>query len=147
MKIPTQKGEHSCKCRVVPLMKTGNLSKLMYNIWISTCVHSTMQLLPSQYLSRILQRTQCCNESLIVAMTKMYWNFLYRYGLEDKTIQVARLTRNVEVVGLRPIKAPRCFLQQETLPLLLSTGWFQEWIRAWLHNWTKINWGPYVRLA
>ena len=90
MKIPTQKGEHSCKCRVVPLMKTGNLSKLMYNIWISTCVHSTMQLLPSQYLSRILQRTQCCNESLIVAMTKMYWNFLYRYGLEDKTIQVAQ---------------------------------------------------------
>jgi len=25
---------------------------------------------------------------------------------------------------------PRCFLQQETLPLLLSTGWFQERIRA-----------------
>ena len=25
---------------------------------------------------------------------------------------------------------PRCFLKQETLPLLLSTGWFQERIRA-----------------
>ena len=24
----------------------------------------------------------------------------------------------------------RCFLEQETLPLLLSTGWFQERIRA-----------------
>jgi len=24
-------------------------------------------------------------------------------------------------------------------PLLLSTGWFQEWIRAWFHNWTKIK--------
>ena len=43
---------------------------------------------------------------------------------------VARLTRNVKVVGLCPIKGPRCFLVQETLPLLLSTGWFQERIRA-----------------
>ena len=39
---------------------------------------------------------------------------------------VARLTRNVEVIGSSPIKGPRCFLEQETLPLLLSTGWFQE---------------------
>ena len=39
-----------------------------------------------------------------------------------------RLTGNVEVVGSSPIKGPRCFLQQETLPLLLSTGWFQEQI-------------------
>jgi len=35
-----------------------------------------------------------------------------------------------EVVGLSPIKGPRCFLEQETLPLLLSTGWFPERIRA-----------------
>ena len=42
----------------------------------------------------------------------------------------ARLTPNVEVVGSSPIKAPRCFLEQETLPLLLSTGWFKERIRA-----------------
>jgi len=25
-----------------------------------------------------------------------------------------------------PSEAPCCFLEQETLPLLLSTGWFQE---------------------
>ena len=43
---------------------------------------------------------------------------------------VAHLTGNVEVVGSCPIKGPRCFLEQETLPLLLSTGWFQERIRA-----------------
>ena len=43
---------------------------------------------------------------------------------------VAHLTRNVEVMGLSPIKGPRRFLEQETLPLLLSTGWFQERIRA-----------------
>jgi len=43
---------------------------------------------------------------------------------------VALLTRNMEVVGWSLIKGPRCFLEQETLPLLLSTGWFQERIRA-----------------
>ena len=43
---------------------------------------------------------------------------------------VARLTRNVEVVGSSPIKGTQCFLEQETLPLLLSTGWFQEQIRV-----------------
>jgi len=43
---------------------------------------------------------------------------------------VARPTCNEEVVGLQPIKGPHCFLEQETLPLLLSNGWFQEWIRA-----------------
>ena len=43
---------------------------------------------------------------------------------------VARLTRNVEVVGSSPIKGPCSFLEQETLPSLLSTGWFQERIRA-----------------
>jgi len=30
---------------------------------------------------------------------------------------------------------------------LLSTGWFQERIRAWFHNRTKLNWGPYRRLT
>ena len=37
---------------------------------------------------------------------------------------VERLTPNVEVVGSSPVKGPRCFRQQETLPQLLSTGWF-----------------------
>ena len=39
---------------------------------------------------------------------------------------VARLTRNVEVMGSSPINGPGCFLEQETLPLLLSTGWFER---------------------
>jgi len=39
---------------------------------------------------------------------------------------VARLTRNVEVVGSSTINGPRCFLKQETLPLLLRTGWLKE---------------------
>jgi len=43
---------------------------------------------------------------------------------------VSRLTHNVEVVGSSPIKGSCCFLGKETLPLLLSTGWFQEWTRA-----------------
>ena len=43
---------------------------------------------------------------------------------------VTRLTRDVEVVGSSPIKGSRCFIEQETLPLLPNTGWFQERIRA-----------------
>jgi len=45
---------------------------------------------------------------------------------------VARLTHIVEVM----VSSPLCFLEQETLPLLLSTGWSQERIRAWYHNQT-----------
>ena len=48
----------------------------------------------------------------------------------NNKVAAARLTHNVEVMGLSPIKGPRCFLEQETLPLLLSTVWFQERIRA-----------------
>jgi len=33
-------------------------------------------------------------------------------------------------LNMRPTLCERCFLEQETLPLLLSTGWFQERIRA-----------------
>jgi len=32
------------------------------------------------------------------------------------------------------------------LTLLLSTGWFEEQIRVWFHNRTKIKWGPYVKI-
>ena len=66
----------------------------------------------------------------------VWWNSLiiniitpYRFTCTKKHINishqlwVARLTRNVEVVGSSP-------LEQETLPLLLSTGWFQERIRV-----------------
>ena len=49
-------------------------------------------------------------------------------------------TRNAEVVGLSPIKGPRCFLEQETLPLLLSTGWFQERIRKSNSNKLRALW-------
>ena len=59
-----------------------------------------------------------------------HWSIKGRRG----AVRIARLTRYVEVVGLSPIKGPCCFLEQETLPLLLSTGWFQEWIRVWFHN-------------
>jgi len=36
-----------------------------------------------------------------------------------------------------PIKGCRCLREQETLSLLLSTGWFQVQIRALFHNRTK----------
>jgi len=51
---------------------------------------------------------------------------------------VARLTRN----GWMPVtrefephqRLTRCFLEQKTLPSLLSTGWFQEQIKLDLHK-------------
>jgi len=46
---------------------------------------------------------------------------------------------DMEVVVSSPIKDPRCFLQQENLPLLFSTCWFQERIQAWFRHRTKLN--------
>ena len=69
-------------------------------------------------------------------MGSTWTSFSYRDGVAQ---WVARITRNVEVVGSSAIKGPRCFLKQETLPLLLTTGWFQERIRAWFDNRTKIK--------
>ena len=41
----------------------------------------------------------------------------FPYVIREWLLQwVARLTRNVEVVRSSPIKGPRCFLEQETLP-------------------------------
>jgi len=37
---------------------------------------------------------------------------------------------NQSVVSLKPIKGSSCFHGHETLPSLLSTGWFQEWVGA-----------------
>ena len=34
------------------------------------------------------------------------------------------------VLRMNPTKGSHCFLEQETLPSLLSTGWFQEWFQA-----------------
>ena len=53
----------------------------------------------------------------------VYWEYCpyLRGGVAQ---WVARLTRNVEVVGSSPIP------EQETLPFLLSTGWFLERIQA-----------------
>ena len=36
------------------------------------------------------------------------------------------------------IKGPRCFIGQESFPLLLCTGWFQESIQAWVRRF--IHW-------
>ena len=46
----------------------------------------------------------------------------------------------------RGFEPHQSFLEQETLPLLLITGWFVQRIRAWYHIRTKIKWGPYGRL-
>ena len=50
--------------------------------------------------------------------------------LETLTLKVNTKRANLKVVCICNIVIHCCFLEQETLPLLLSTGWFQERIRA-----------------
>jgi len=45
--------------------------------------------------------------------------------------RLAQQTRNLSGESLVTIKDSRCFLEQETLHSLRSTGWFQEQIWAW----------------
>ena len=55
---------------------------------------------------------------------------LHKYGLQK--VWVARLTRDRWILVSRefePHQRPRCFTEQETLLLLLSSGWFQERIQ------------------
>ena len=74
-------------------------------------------------------------------------SFLYDFAVQQRGTVGCTSDSYVEVVGSSPVKGPRCLLEQNTLPLLLSTGWFQERIGAWFHNQTKINWGPYGRFT
>ena len=61
---------------------------------------------------------------------------------------VGRLTSKLPAVGSNPIKGSSCFLEQETLHMMLMrTGWFKERIREWSNNRTKSSWGPYKRLT
>ena len=47
---------------------------------------------------------------------------------------VARITHNRYVVRSNPIKGSRCLPEQETLPVLLSAGWFQERISSVIYS-------------
>jgi len=54
------------------------------------------------------------------------------YG--DVALWTESLTRIRSVVSSNPVKSSRCFIEHDTLPSLLSTGWFQEWIGRDLHK-------------
>ena len=108
----------------------SSLNSITTYIWYWLIVHHLLSVLVSKY-----------------SWISYFANRNKQQKRHVHTHVVARLTCNVEVVGSSPIKGHRCFLEQETLPLLLSTGWFPERIRAWCHNRIKINWGPYGRLT
>ena len=86
----------------------------MYTLFFSLLL-GTYSLFALKFIS-VYKNDRTANDTCIISAGVAQW--------------IARLTRNVEVVGSSPIKGPCCFLEQETLPLLLSTGWFQERIRA-----------------
>ena len=71
----------------------------------------------------------------IKSSTFLYWNQNPSNG--GVAQWVAHFTPNVFD---SPSKTHLVFFSKK-LPLLLSTDWCQERIRAWFHNQTKINWG------
>ena len=103
-------------------------------------IDKVLSVLNSGMLYMCMSKTSCLQELLRwTFLMSMYSSFSYFVAQ-----WVARVTRNVEVMFEPHQKAPIVSLSKK-LPLLLCTGWFQERIRAWFHNQTKINWGPYGR--
>ena len=44
----------------------------------------------------------------------------------------------IKTILTKPVSS----ISRERVCELLSTGWFQEWIRSRFHNQTWMNWGP-----
>ena len=79
-------------------------------------------------------------------LTVYMWLLQGQRGTVGSVAQwVACVIHKWSVISLNPIKGFRCFLEEATLPSLLSTGWFQEQIWVWFHNLAKINRGSYGR--
>ena len=101
------------------LICTGLMSDMYWtSAWyvLDFCLICTGRLLSDMYWTSVWYVLDFC---LICTglLSDMYWISVW-YVL-------------VLIVHLRPVKGSRCFLEQETLPLLLITGWFQERIRTW----------------
>ena len=70
------------------------------------------------YLSSLMTILRAHAETTDVLDLVIYLTLVHHLSIRGGMAQrVARLTRNVEVVGSSPIKDPRCFLEQETLPI------------------------------
>ena len=110
-----------------------------------------MLLLYYVCLTRVDHLTICvCQQLHLFGVKKLSWScFFVKWYSNHKLLKsqfvdhtnssVACLTRKLSVTSSNRINASPCFLQQETLPLLVSTGCFQEQIQAWFQNETKIN--------
>ena len=110
------------KCRPVP---TGPIGAMP----VTRTASSVLRLPPKQTWASLPMILTLWHRSLIVQywfihgnwfncdFTNKHWGALWQMSVSHKSEPHQRL---------------RCFLEQETLPSLLSTGLFQEWIRAWL---------------
>jgi hypothetical protein len=52
-------------------------------------------------------------------------------------LEAIRLLKHSQICSWNQPVLSRCFFEQKTLPLLLSTGCFQEWIRKFQYSWKK----------
>jgi len=69
-------------------------------------------------------------------LTILTVNFSFLFG---NVLQFSREHSGSLTSRNNPTKGSHCFIEQETVFSLLSTGWFQERIQAWFHNRTKID--------
>ena len=88
---------------------------LVWIFWSFTCMVLNMQLILSQLYFGFECMVACICTSIV------YWNVR----------KCERKYSNMTMFVLPLTKGPRCFIEQETLLSLLSTGWFQGRIRAW----------------
>ena len=63
-------------------------------------------------------------DGIVQLQTKTIYHYVIHTSRCGVVQWVARLTRNVKVMGSSPIKGHRYFLEQESSPFMLSTGWF-----------------------
>ena len=67
-----------------------------------------------------------CMQGLSKTVLLKFHCVLLFHSLAGVAQWVARLYRNWSVLSLKPFKGSHCFFEQETLHLLLNTGWLQD---------------------
>ena len=88
---------------------------LVWIFWSCTCMVLNMQ--------RILSNLYFWFECMVACICTSIFDCNVR--------ECERKYSNMTMFVLPLTKGPRCFIEQETLLSLLSTGWFQGRIRAW----------------
>ena len=108
-------------------------------VWLTECIICSLHVSPlfSSLISNQTENTETFNfhskmyERLIIANVSNITCFIFRAVSQERCgAVVKRRTRDREVPGSIPTNSKRCFLEQETLSTLLSTGFYPGKKRA-----------------